>query len=197
MSTIINADTSNGLKLTSDTSGEIKLQSAGADIATVSSTGLAMASGKTLTGDAVVTGKVLKQTSLTNTTRTALPTSADYWISFGTITKNSATSNLIITASIAGFGNYSGVAGAGIRIDTTYLYQPYTYNATGSTSNTHHLNLDFGTMGGAGSKTVYWGWKPANGVTTGKPFSVLNPTSTDEARYQNTRSTITVWEVEV
>ena len=46
MSTIINADTSDGLKFTSDTSGEIKLQSGGTDIATVSSTGIAMASGK-------------------------------------------------------------------------------------------------------------------------------------------------------
>ena len=60
MSTIINADTSAGLKLTSDTSGEIKLQSAGADIATVSSTGIAMASGKTLTGDALSNGKILQ-----------------------------------------------------------------------------------------------------------------------------------------
>ena len=48
MSTIINADTSNGLKLTSDTSGEIQLQSAGTTIATVDSTGIAMASGKLL-----------------------------------------------------------------------------------------------------------------------------------------------------
>jgi ribosomal protein L31 len=40
MSVNINADTTNGLVLTSDTSGEIKLQSAGADIATVSSTGI-------------------------------------------------------------------------------------------------------------------------------------------------------------
>ncbi len=53
MTTLINADTSDGLKLTSDTSGEIALQSAGTTIATVSSTGLAMASGKTLTGDAI------------------------------------------------------------------------------------------------------------------------------------------------
>ncbi len=53
MATLINADTSDGLKLTSDTSGEIALQSAGTTIATVSSTGLAMASGKTLTGDAI------------------------------------------------------------------------------------------------------------------------------------------------
>ena len=48
MATIINADTTNGLKLTSDTSGEIELQSAGTTIATVDSTGLTMASGKLL-----------------------------------------------------------------------------------------------------------------------------------------------------
>jgi len=53
MTTLFNADTSDGLKITSDTSGEIALQSAGTTIATVSSTGLAMASGKTLTGDAI------------------------------------------------------------------------------------------------------------------------------------------------
>ena len=51
MPTIINADTSNGLKLTSDTSGQLELQSAGTTIATVSSTGIAMASGKTVSGD--------------------------------------------------------------------------------------------------------------------------------------------------
>jgi hypothetical protein len=42
MATIINADTSNGLKLTSDTSGEIKLQSAGADIVSVTANGMAV-----------------------------------------------------------------------------------------------------------------------------------------------------------
>jgi hypothetical protein len=52
MSVNINADTTNGLVLTSDTSGEIKLQSAGADIATVGSSGITMASGKGLAGDA-------------------------------------------------------------------------------------------------------------------------------------------------
>ena len=42
MSTIINADTSDGLKFTSDTSGEIKLQSAGADIVSVTANGMAV-----------------------------------------------------------------------------------------------------------------------------------------------------------
>jgi len=48
MSSIINADTSNGLKITSDTSGEVKIQSAGSDIVTVDSSGITMAAGKTI-----------------------------------------------------------------------------------------------------------------------------------------------------
>jgi hypothetical protein len=51
MPTIINADTSDGLKFTSDTSGEIKLQSGGTDIATVDSSGITAASGKVFSGD--------------------------------------------------------------------------------------------------------------------------------------------------
>ena len=53
MAVTINADTSNGLVMTPDTSGEIKLQSAGADIATVDSSGITMASGKTLPAEAL------------------------------------------------------------------------------------------------------------------------------------------------
>lgn len=49
MSVNINADTSNGLVMTPDTSGEIKLQSAGATIATVDSSGITLATGKDLT----------------------------------------------------------------------------------------------------------------------------------------------------
>ena len=40
MATLINADTSDGLKLTSDTSGEIEFQSAGVTKATINSSGL-------------------------------------------------------------------------------------------------------------------------------------------------------------
>ena len=48
MSTIINADTSDGLKFTSDTSGEIKLQSAGADIVSVTANGIDVTGGFTV-----------------------------------------------------------------------------------------------------------------------------------------------------
>ena len=53
MASLINADTTNGLKLTSDTSGEVKIQSAGADIVTVNSTGITMAAGKTIPADSL------------------------------------------------------------------------------------------------------------------------------------------------
>jgi hypothetical protein len=74
MSVNINADTTNGLVLTSDTSGEIKLQSAGADIATVDSSGITMAAGKTLPASALtgslpagMGGKILQVLQATKT----------------------------------------------------------------------------------------------------------------------------------
>ena len=67
MSVNINASTTNGLVLTSDTSGELKLQANGADIATVDSSGITMAAGKTLPASAL-TGSfpAIDASSLTN-----------------------------------------------------------------------------------------------------------------------------------
>jgi len=63
MSVNINADTTNGLVLTSDTSGELKLQSAGADIATVDSSGITMASGKDITigGQDIIASPIMER----------------------------------------------------------------------------------------------------------------------------------------
>ena len=63
MSSTINADTTNGVVVTSDTSGEIKLQSAGADVATIDSSGLSMGSGMKLTS----TGHILQVLQATKT----------------------------------------------------------------------------------------------------------------------------------
>ena len=74
MSVNINASTTNGLVLTSDTSGELKLQANGADIATVDSTGIAMAAGKTLPASSLtgtlpagMGGKILQVVNFTTT----------------------------------------------------------------------------------------------------------------------------------
>jgi len=58
MATIINADTSDGLKLTSDTSGQIDLQSAGSTKATVSSAGLASTVGGDVSMSSAAAGQL-------------------------------------------------------------------------------------------------------------------------------------------
>lgn len=94
MSVNINADTTNGLVLTSDTSGEIKLQSAGADIATVTSSGITMASGKGL----AATGHVLQTVVAKNTTQ--ITTTSTSYVSTGisaSITPSSTSSKIIVS----------------------------------------------------------------------------------------------------
>ena len=148
MSTIINADTSDGLKFTSDTSGEIKLQSAGADIATVSSTGITMAAGKTLpaaslTGTApsgvMPSGSILQVVqSRTNSTIsstsasdvasgltasiTPSSTSSKILVSVtgGNVWNNTNDGNVVLSIyrSIGG-GGYSSVAGAASIVQNT------------------------------------------------------------------------------
>lgn len=53
MASIINADTTNGLVLTSDTSGEIEFQNNGTTVATIDSTGLSLGTGKTIPASSV------------------------------------------------------------------------------------------------------------------------------------------------
>ena len=50
MASRINADSSNGLQLVSDSSGEIQFQSSGVTVATINSSGLSMTGGKTVSG---------------------------------------------------------------------------------------------------------------------------------------------------
>jgi len=109
MSVNINASTTNGLVLTSDTSGEIKLQANGADIATVSSTGIAMAAGKTLPAAALtgslpagMGGKIL-QVVQTRTNSVATYVRDDYISALQTsITPASTSSKILITITIGG-----------------------------------------------------------------------------------------------
>jgi len=127
MASILNADTSNGLKITSDTSGELKIQSAGADIATVDSSGITMAAGKTipaaaltgtlpaLDGSALTNlpggGKVLQvvQTVKTDTyTASGYTTWTDITGMSASITPSSTSSKILVMTnlqySISGYG---------------------------------------------------------------------------------------------
>jgi len=146
MSVNINADTTNGLVLTSDTSGEIKLQSAGADIATVDSSGITMASGKGLAGDASSLTNIPAANLTGDIIQNAGPAfrafaNASQSLSGGTFTKityggttfditsDYSTANSRFTPSVAGYYMVGGGFYATTAIRAVRLYKNGSGNA--------------------------------------------------------------------
>ena len=117
MASTINALTgSGGVATTADASGILEFQNNGTTIATVSSTGIAMASGKTLTGDAVSNGKILQVVSAVNST--FVTTTSSSFVDTG-LTLNitpTATSSKILIIMSASIGNTSGGANTSAAI---------------------------------------------------------------------------------
>jgi len=110
MAVTINADTSNGLVMTPDTSGEINLQAGGATIATVDSSGITMASGKGLAGDA---------SSLTNlpAPTTAQVLTANAGLTYGDVGTYALLANESGTSQLA---PGSTLAGSSLSAANTY-----------------------------------------------------------------------------
>jgi len=110
MAVTINADTSNGLVMTPDTSGEINLQAGGATIATVDSSGITMASGKGLSGDG---------SSLTNlpAPTTAQVLTANAGLTYGDVGTYALLANESGTSQIA---PGSTLAGSSLSAANTY-----------------------------------------------------------------------------
>jgi len=141
-------------------------------------------------------GALLQAKSFTYTNRVALGSTNQDWYEYGTFSKISPTSTLIVASSTSGHGDSAGSCGVGLRIGTTYRYGSYDYSQTSNSKSTSN-NYNFGTMGGTTGVAwgVSWGWKVGDS-STGKPFHVLNPNSADDNRNQQTTSTISIWEVE-
>ena len=146
MSVNINADTTNGLVLTSDTSGEIKLQSAGADIATVTSSGITMASGKTLPASALtgslpagMGGKILQvvQTVKADEFTGAGAAWRDVTGMTATITPASTSNKIMVMYSIA----ISAPDPTGLR-----LYRGTTHIAQGNSGPANSQRGNLGNM---------------------------------------------------
>jgi len=148
-------------------------------------------SGASLTG--ITTGQVLQVAVVEDSTREVFSTSADYYPVSGAFTKISGTSKIIAVANIIGHAASAGLCGTGLKLDST---KKYVGGYSDSTSGVLCSGMaDFGVVA-SGSHTIYWGWTTANASAT-KPFSVLNPNSSEEARSQQKVSTILVYEVEV
>jgi hypothetical protein len=113
MPVTLNASTASGLIATSDTSGNIAVQSNGTTIGTFSSTGLAMASGKKVS----YTGAVLQVVSTTKTDTFSVTgqTFTDVTGLSATITPTSASSKILVMFTTAMSQNNGGYSG-GVRL---------------------------------------------------------------------------------
>ena len=213
MASTINALTgSGGVAILGDTSGEIALQNNGSTIATVSSTGIAMASGKTLTGDAVSNGKILQvvQTVKTDTasiTSSSTNTFVDLTGLTVAITPSSASSKVLVTVS-ASVTQSTGmlhmmlvrdttniVVGdtAGSRICSTMSSRfdsaPYNYN------NNITATYSFLDSPNTTSATTYKLQGTLGSTYSGTIFVNRVPATGDLGYAARTTSTITVMEV--
>ena len=189
MSVNINADTTNGLVLTSDTSGEIKLQANGADIATVDSSGITMAAGKTLPASALtgslpagMGGKILQvlQTTKTNTFSTSSQSFVDVTGLSVSITPSSSSSKILVIASLA-LGNNGTHSDARLMRDTTAI--AIGDASSNRTRSTFHLssvsNTDIPTH------SITWLDSPATTSATTYKMQVAVPYSSSYVIYVN------------
>lgn len=112
MATLINADTSNGLKLTSDTSGIIQLQSGGTTKATVNSSGL------TSPGHILQVLQSVKTDTFSTTSQTLVDVS-DLSVA---ITPSSTSSKILVHMDLMVAVSFH-VGGLQLVRDTTNIYQ--------------------------------------------------------------------------
>ena len=134
MASTINADVTNGLVLTPDTSGEIKLQAGGADIATVTSSGITMASGKTIPA-ASLTGALpaLDGSSLTGVASIGVGQTWQNLTSsraLGTTYTNSTGSPIMVAVTVnttASTNSKASISVDGLEVARTYPYASGVY----------------------------------------------------------------------
>ena len=181
MATTINADTSNGLVITPDTSGEIKLQSAGTDIATVSSTGITMASGKAVSGGEIIQNAGPSFYAYRNSLQTLTYTGGYIKVIFDTESWDTDscydTSTGLFTPTVAGYYQLNAY------VQTTSAvaqHGGFYKNGSGWSYGSNHSNsTDFGSQN---STIVY-----LNGTTDYVAYHLF------VASTVNTATTATAW----
>jgi hypothetical protein len=160
MATTINADTSNGLVMTPDTSGEIKLQSAGTDVATVSSTGITMASGKGL----VATGHVLQvvQGEFSGSNSTTSTSMVSTSLNASITPTNSSNKILVLVAGAAANNTLNAVAfltiyrGATNLAGTSFTFHANPVSGLNNWQSVNMVYLDTPSTTSSTTYTVYF-----------------------------------------
>jgi len=174
MATTINSNTTDGIIITPDLSGEIKLQSDGTDIATVTSSGITMASGKSVSGGEIIQNAgptfsaKLSTDPQTITTRTWTKVQCGTE-QFDTNSDYDSTTNYRFTPSVEGYYQINGIVRAtGTSQDTYYvsIYKngsAYTHvNSRTATSGSQSLSISAVIyLNGSTDYVELYGWLEA------------------------------------
>ena len=138
-------------------------------------------------------GKTLNVHAVENSTRVSMSQSSTYDYFNFTYNQQKANSKIRLEAQLIGHGNNNGVIGLDFLYDNT-LYRgrgSYAYTAQ---NNFHNLTALAYITGASttGNKTVQF--RHSHATSTGSPFNVLNPTTSDDNRLVTTTSTMIVTE---
>lgn len=155
----------------------------------------------TLSWQTITTGNVINSALYTNNTRTSVTQTAANTVrrtlwSFS-YNKQSSTSNLYVFGTMQGSGADSGAIGIETSYGTTTVAGGWGY--TYVSSNTLKMApIGVGITGHTttGAQTLSFLYFAANSQSGNAPFQILNPSSSDEARLNQTVSYAIVLEVE-
>jgi hypothetical protein len=149
------------------------------------------------------TGMPLAINVVSSNVRTSVGTSNRTTIFSGTFTKLRADTVIRATSTVFGCQYFSGNCGVGLVLDFGTANERWDYGMAyqydGAWSSTQQTTMVFGqcqwTGVSVGSHTIAFGWNAADGSTNNRPFSILNPNSSDDVRHNQIVSRIVVYEV--
>ena len=155
---------------------------------------------------------VINYTRLTNTTRRTLTNSTSnnehVTCDFGNVNKKESGSLLCFQGFIAGWGNESGAITLNLKVGSTHANY-ITSGGTGTGYPIAHYNYvadgyyklivisgHITGYTGTGNQNILIGHRSANG-SSAKPFQLLNPNASDDARIENSMggSSLSIWEI--
>lgn len=155
-------------------------------------------SGGALAGVNFDPGAILGVKVIRKATKSTLPVVNETVIFSGSYVKQSSTSDIITEHVVFLNGHQDGNSGVGIKVNNSiWGYsggQSYDGNY-GSEQTQMETGMNVFSGLSAGTITVGWGWKRADGGTT-RPATYISPDSASDSRNQQFISSIIVYEVE-
>tara|TARA_S200000501_G_scaffold309197_1_gene299006 strand:- start:1092 stop:1613 length:522 start_codon:yes stop_codon:yes gene_type:complete len=163
------------------------------------------------TKTAIERDKLINVTHFWNINRNSISTSSNgtLWTGSFTKLKDATESWILLDGMIPAVQNYSDQCGTFAELDGADTnndaprYEGIYYGGVNESNNwarfilqVHRIikNDDSTQELGAGSRTWKIGWYPRNGSSGEKPFGIINPNSSDDARNNQYGSYMSVWE---